>query len=97
VTNPHDPDRPSTILRHRDDSLSAALLGGIAIAMVLFLGAALYLYSSGNPNVASTESPRIERTTPAPSTTGQGGTQVMPGPDQNIPNPSKPPSPPAAK
>ena len=95
MPSPRNPNRPD-ILRKRDDSLSGAVIGGIAVAIVLFLGIAIYMLSSGNPDVAATDSPRIERTTPAPSTTGQGGTQVMPGRDQNVPNPA-PPERPGAK
>jgi hypothetical protein len=96
VAYPNDPRRPD-ILRKRDDSLSGAMVGGIAIAVLILFGIAFYFLSSGNRDVASTESPLIERTTPAPSTTGQGGTQVMPGRDQNIPNPTPPAPPPASK
>ena len=92
---PKDPRRPD-ILRRRDDSLGGAMIGGIAVALVLFLGLAIYMLGSGNQDVAATDPSRIERTTPAPSTTGQGGTQTMPGRDQNVPNPT-PPAPPATK
>jgi hypothetical protein len=86
----HDPRRPD-ILRKRDD-LSGAALAGIAAAVVLFLGIAIYMLSSGNRDIAAVESPRLEQTTPAPSTTGQG-TSMMPGRDQNVPNPSPPAAP----
>ncbi len=76
-----------------DDSMSGALMGGIAIALLLIFGVAIFILSSGNRDMAGTDVPRIERTTPAPSTTGQGGTQVMPGRDQNIPNPTPPANP----
>ena len=90
--DPNDGQRPD-ILRKHDDSMSGALMGGIAIALLLIFGVAIYMLSSGNRDVAGTDVPRIERTTPAPSTTGQGGTQVMPGRDQNIPNPTPPANP----
>jgi hypothetical protein len=92
--DPHGKDRPN-ILRKRDDSMSGALTGAIAIALLLLFGIAIFTLSSGNRDIAATDPPpRTERTTPAPSTTGQGGTQVTPGRDQNIPNPRPPANPP---
>jgi len=88
--DPNEGRRPD-ILRKHDDSMSGALMGGIAIALLLLFGVAIYALSSGSRYVAGTDIPRIERTTPAPSTTGQGGTQTMPGRDQTIPN-SPPPA-----
>lgn len=89
-----DTPRPrQDILRPHDDSLSGALMGGVALALLLIFGVAIYVLGSGDPEVASSDAPRIERTTPAPSTTGQGGTRITPGRDQNIPNPT-PPAPP---
>ncbi len=90
----HDPnrrDRPD-ILRKRDDSMSGALTGGIAIALLLLFGVAIFTLSSGNRDIVATDKARIERTTP--STTGQGGARVTPGRDQNIPNPTPPANPP---
>lgn len=91
--DPHGRDRPN-ILRKRDDSMSGALTGGIAIALLLLFGIAIFTLSSGNRDIVATDPPSTERTTPAPSTTGQGGTQVMPGRDQNVPNPPPPAPPP---
>lgn len=85
----HDGNRPD-ILRKRDDSVSGALMGGIALALLLLFGVAIFVLGSGNRDIAAIDSPRIERTTPAPSTTGQGGTRTMPGRDQNISNPTPP-------
>ena len=90
--DPHGRDRPD-ILRKRDDSMSGALTGGIAVALLLLFGIAIFTLSSGNRDIVATDPPRTERNTPAPSTTGQGGTQVTPGRDQNIVNP-RPPAPP---
>ena len=87
--NPNEGKRPD-ILRKHDDSASGALVGGIAIALLLIFGVAIYALSSGNRDIAGTDIPRIERTTPAPSTTGQGGTQAMPGRDRNIPSTTPP-------
>jgi len=90
--DPNEGRRPD-ILRKHDDSMSGALMGGIAIALLLLFGVAIYALSSGSRYVAGTDIPRIERTTPAPSTTGQGGTQTMPGRDQTIPNSTPPANP----
>jgi hypothetical protein len=90
----HDPRRPD-ILRKRDDSLGGATLGGIAVAVVLFLGLAIYMLNSGNRHITAQDSPRLDNTS-VPSTTGQGNTRTMPGGDQNVPNPS-PPSAPSPK
>ena len=88
--DPRGRDRPD-ILRKRDDSMSGALTGGIAIALLLLFGIAIFALSSGNRDIAGTDSSRTERTTPAPSTTGQGsGAQIKPERDRNILNP--PPS-----
>ena len=86
----HDPnrrDRPD-ILRKRDDSMSGALTGGIAIALLLLFGIAIFGLSSGSRDIVATDKSRIERTTPAPSTTGQGGAQVTPDRGPYIPNPT---------
>ena len=95
--DPQGRNRPD-ILRKRDDSMSGAWTGGVAIALLLLFGIAIFALSSGNRDIVATDAPRTERTTPAPSTTGQGGTQggtqVTPGRDQNIPNPRAPASPP---
>ena len=90
--DPHGRDRPN-ILRKRDDSMSGALTGGIAVALLLLFGIVIFSLSSGSRDIVATDPPRTERNTPAPSTTGQGGTQIMPGRDQNIVTP-RPPAPP---
>lgn len=94
--DPRDRDRPD-ILRKRDDSMSGALTGGIAVALLLIFGIAIFTLSSTNRDIIATDPPRTERNTPAPSTTGQGSTQgdtkIAPGRDQNIVNP-RPPAPP---
>jgi hypothetical protein len=91
--DPHNDDRQIDILRKRDDGSNGALMGGIAIALLLLFGIAIFALSSSDQNVADTDKARTERTTPAPSTTGQGGSQIMPGRDQNIVNPTPPASP----
>jgi hypothetical protein len=91
--DPNEDDRRIDILRKRDDSMSGALMGGIAIALLLLFGVAIFALSSGNRDIAATDAPRTERTTPAPSTTGQGGSRVIRGRDQNIVNPTLPASP----
>ena len=91
----YDPDRRNRpdILRKRDDSMSGALTGGIAIALLLLFGIAIFSLSSGNRDVVATDKARIDRTTPAPSTTGQGGSQVMPDRGPYLPNPTQPSNP----
>jgi hypothetical protein len=79
------------------EGMGMGAIAGIALAAMLFLGIILWAMSSGDRTVATTDSPRIERTTPAPSTTGQGGAAVTPGPAQNTPNPTPPATPPAAR
>ena len=91
--DPKNDDRQIDILRKRDDGLNGALMGGIAIALMLLFGVAIFTLSSSDRDVAATDKARIERTTPAPSTTGQGGSQIMPGRDQNVVNPTPPASP----
>jgi hypothetical protein len=92
----YDPDnknRPD-ILRKRDDTAGGAFMGGVALALLLLFGVAIFALGSGHREiVAKDPPPRAERTTPAPSTTGQGGTQVMPGRDQSIVNTTPPVSP----
>lgn len=88
----YDPDdrrnRPD-ILRKHDDSMNGAFAGGIAIALMLLFGVAIFALSSGNRDIAATDRPpAAERT--APSTTGQGGTLVAPSRDQNATNPRPP-------
>jgi hypothetical protein len=92
--DPNRRDRPD-ILRKRDDSMSGALTGGIAIALLLLFGFAIFSLSSWNRDAGTvaTDKSRIERTTPAPSTTGQGDPRVTPGRDQNVPNPTPPANP----
>jgi hypothetical protein len=90
--DPNNDDRQIDILRKRDDGLNGALMGGIAIALLLLFGIAIFTLSSSHQDL-DTDKARTERTTPAPSTTGQGGSQIMPGRDQNIVNPTPPASP----
>ena len=93
----YDPDRRNRpdIPHHDDDSMNGAFAGGIAIALLLLFGVAIFALSSGNRDIAATDPPpRAGRTTPAPSTTGQGGIQVAPSRDQNAANPRPPAAPP---
>ena len=95
--DPNDERRIDALRRRDDDGVSGALMGGIAIALLLLFGVAIFVLNSGNRDIAATDVPRIERTTPAPSTTGQGGTRIMPGRDQNTSNPTPPVNPDTAK
>jgi hypothetical protein len=92
----YDPDNRNhpDILRKRDDSAGGAFIGGVAVALLLLFGVAIFALSSGNRDISATDPPpSAERTTPAPSTTGRGGTQFTPGRDQNVINPTPPASP----
>lgn len=96
--DPNDDDRRIDILRKRDDSLNGALMGGIAIALLLLFGIAIFALSSRSPESVIADKLRTEQTTPTPSTTGQGGTQIVPRRDQNTaPTPPANPSPPTPK
>lgn len=90
--DPHGKNRPD-ILRKHDDSMSGAFAGGIAIGLLLLFGVAIFALSSRDGDIAATDTPRVERTTPAPSTTGQGGTRVAPERDRNVLNPTLPGNP----
>ena len=91
----YDPDRRNRpdILRNDDDGMNGAFAGGIAVALLLLFGVAIFALSSGNRDIAATDPPpRTELTAPAPSTTGQGGIQVAPS--QNAADPRPPAAPP---
>jgi hypothetical protein len=62
-------------------TIIAALLGAF-----LVLGGLIWVLGSSNTTTASNPAPSAT----APSTTGQGGTSVDPGPAQNVPNPTPP-------
>jgi hypothetical protein len=62
-------------------TIIAALLGAF-----LILGGLIWALGSSNTTTASNPAPSVT----APSTTGQGGTRVDPGPAQNVPNPTPP-------
>jgi hypothetical protein len=79
----YDPDRPD-ILRKRDDSLSGAMVGGIAVGLLILFGIAFYVLGSGNRDIAATDTPPAEQ----PSTTGRGGPATMPSRDQRVPMPA---------
>jgi hypothetical protein len=66
---------------------SAAVLGALALAALLIVGGLYYGMSDNRSTTASNPT----TTSSTPSTTGQGRTQVMPGEQQNIPNPGTPP------
>jgi hypothetical protein len=88
--DPNRRDRPD-ILRKRDDSMSGALTGGIAIALLLLFGVAIFALSSGNRDIVATDNKtRIELPTSPPSTTGQGGSQAIPDRGPYLPNPTPP-------
>jgi hypothetical protein len=95
VTYDPNDDRRIDILRKRDESMSGALMGGIAIVLLLLFGFAIFTLGSRNADTVATDKTQMERT--APSTTGQGGMQgsgwSTPGRDQNTISPAPPVSP----
>jgi hypothetical protein len=95
----YDPNDPDRRMARSSSGLSGAAMGAIAIALVLFIGVLVWAFTTGTDRQTAGDSPKVERTSPAPTTTGKGETRVAPGPDQNTPNPTPPAkqTPPAAK
>ena len=73
--NPNDPNYRRELIREtNEEGMSTAAWAGIAVAVMVIGGIAMYAFSSGTTNTASSNQPGIERTAP-PATTGQGGVQ----------------------
>ncbi len=73
--NPNDPNFRRELEREADEEgMSTAAWAGIAVAVMVVGGIAMYAFSSGTTTTASTNQPGIERNLP-PATTGQGGAQ----------------------
>ncbi len=74
--NPNDPDYRRELIREtNEEGMSTAAWAGIAVAVMLIGGVAMYAFSSSETNTASTTShPGIAKNSP-PVTTGQGGAQ----------------------
>ena len=74
--NPNDPNYRRELIREtNEEGMSTATWAGIAVAVMVVGGVAMYAFSNHESSTtASTNQPAIERTAP-PVTTGQGGAQ----------------------
>jgi hypothetical protein len=74
--HPSDPNYRRELVRETDEEgMSTAAWAGIAVAVMVIGGIAMYAFSSHETNTtASVKQPGIERNAP-PVTTGQGGAQ----------------------
>ena len=73
--NPNDPNYRREFEHEADEEgMSTAAWAGIAVAVMVVGGIAMYALSSGDATTAATNQPGIERSMP-PATTGQGGAQ----------------------
>ena len=72
--NPKDPDYRRELIREtNEEGMSTAAWAGIAVAVMLVGGVAMYAFSNSETSTASKTQPGTEQT--APVTTGQGGAQ----------------------
>jgi hypothetical protein len=74
--NPNDPGYRRELQRETsEEGMSTAAWAGIAVAVMVIGGVAMYALSGTNPtSTASSGQPGIERSSP-PATVGQGGAQ----------------------
>ena len=73
--NPNDPNYRREFEREADEEgMSTAAWAGIAVAVMVIGGVAMYAFSGGGSTTTSSNQPGIERSVP-PATTGQGGAQ----------------------
>jgi hypothetical protein len=76
--NPNDPGYRRELEREiNEEGMSTAVWAGIAVAVMVVGGIAMYAFSSNTTTTTTTASsnqPGIERSAP-PATTGQGGAQ----------------------
>ena len=73
--NPNDPNYRRELVREtNEEGMSTATWAGIAVAVMVVGGVAMYAFSNHETTTASSNQPAIERTAP-PITTGQGGAQ----------------------
>lgn len=84
--NTRDPNIRRELEHETDEEgMSTAAWAGIAVAVMVVGGAAMYAFSSTHTNTAATNPPPgIERSVP-PATTGQGGAQSRMPPAQGTP------------
>ena len=72
---PNDPNYRRELIREtNEEGMSTAAWAGIAVAVMLVGGVAMYAFSTKETATASKTQPGIEQST-APVTTGQGGAQ----------------------
>jgi hypothetical protein len=70
--NPNDPDYRRELIREtNEEGMSTAAWAGIAVAVMVIGGIAMYAFSSNTTTTVSSNLPGIERS----ATTGQGGAQ----------------------
>jgi hypothetical protein len=73
--HPNDPNYRRELVRETtEEGMSTATWAGIAVAVMVVGGIAMYAFSNRESTTASSNQPAIERTAP-PVTTGQGGAQ----------------------
>jgi hypothetical protein len=84
--NTNDPNVRRELEREADaEGMSTTAWAGIAVAVMVVGGIAMYAFSSSNTNTASSNPPAgIERSAP-PATTGQGGAQSRMPPAKETP------------
>lgn len=86
---PRDPLRPA----NRTGKSGGTI---VALAIIVLVAIGIGWYATSNRSTTTVNAPAFERSVPD-TTTGQRGTNVTPGKNQNIPNPTPPrnPTPPA--
>jgi hypothetical protein len=84
--NTNDPNTRRELEREADaEGMSTTAWAGIAVAVMVVGGIAMYAFSSSHTNTASSNPPAgIERSAP-PVTTGQGGAQSRMPPAKETP------------
>jgi hypothetical protein len=85
--NPNDPNYRREFEREADEEgMTTAAWAGIAVAVMVVGGIAMYAFSSGSNTTTASGNPPpgIERSAP-PATTGQGGAQSRMPPARQTP------------
>jgi len=73
--NPNDPGYRRELEREVNaEGMSTAAWAGIAVALMVVGGIAMFIFSNHEGSTTTASTPGIERSAP-PTTTGQGGTQ----------------------
>jgi len=72
--NPNDPNYRRELIRETsDEGMSTAAWAGIAVAVMLIGGIAMFAFSN-HESTTTASAPGVQQSVP-PTTTGQGGTQ----------------------